>query len=39
MFDYEQIKQAVIARLDFLPDDEAVREGFFESLVRLLMYP
>ena len=39
MFDYEQIKEAVIANMDFLPEDPVVRETFFENLIRLLMYP
>ncbi len=39
MFDYEEIRQAVLNRLDFLPEDEAVRAAFFEGLLRLLMYP
>gem|GEM_PF-6706263 len=38
VFDYEADKAVMLKRLDFLPDDDAAREAFFNNFITLMFH-
>ena len=38
MLSYEKEKEEIIAAMDFLPDDPALRETFFVEFLKLLLF-